>query len=71
MSVCLEGKFHVLIVMKFLQALDLSWEIMPKAGNGQAPKSYLRVGLDTLAPYAGLPPVGAVPEVKTSVLACI
>lgn len=48
----------------FLQALDLAWEIMPKTSNGQAPKSYLRVGLDTLAPYAGLPPVGAVSEVK-------
>nr|XP_024376330.1 uncharacterized protein LOC112282653 isoform X2 [Physcomitrium patens] len=43
-------------------ALELAWEIMPKTSNGSAPKSYLRVGLDTLAPHAGLPPVGAVPE---------
>jgi len=48
-------------------ALDLAWEIMPKASNGSAPKSYLRVGLDTLAPYAGLPPVGSVPEMDTVV----
>lgn len=48
-------------------ALGLAWEIMPKASNHQAPKSYLRVGLDTLAPYAGLPPVGAVPEMDTVV----
>jgi hypothetical protein len=54
----------LLLVWGFLQALDLAWEIMPKTGNGSAPKSYLRVGLDTLAPYAGLPPVGAVPEVR-------
>jgi len=51
-------------------ALDLAWEIMPKASNGQAPKSYLRVGLDTLAPYAGLPPVGAVPEMDSVVNEC-
>lgn len=51
-------------------ALDLAWEIMPKTGNGQAPKSYLRVGLDTLAPYAGLPPVGAVPEMDSVVNEC-
>lgn len=43
-------------------ALNLAWEIMPKTSSGSAPKSYLRVGLDTLAPYAGLPPVGSVPE---------
>lgn len=41
----------------------MAWEIMPKASGGSAPKSYLRLGFDTLAPYAGLPPVGAVPEV--------
>lgn len=48
-------------------ALSLAWEIMPKTSNGSAPKSYLRVGLDTLAPYAGLPPVGAVPEIDSVV----
>ncbi|KAG0504941.1 hypothetical protein M758_N007000 [Ceratodon purpureus] len=48
-------------------ALDLAWEIMPKTGNGSAPKSYLRIGLDTLAPFAGLPPVGAVPEMDNIV----
>lgn len=48
-------------------AMDLAWEIMPKTSNGTAPKSYLRVGLDTLAPYAGLPPVGAVPEMDSIV----
>jgi hypothetical protein len=35
---------------------------MPKSG-GTVPKQYLRLGLDILAPYAGLPPVGAVEEV--------
>jgi hypothetical protein len=41
----------------------MAWEIMPKVSGGSAPKSYLRLGFDTLAPYAGLPPVGAVDEV--------
>lgn len=44
----------------------MAWEMMPKASGGAAPKSYLRVGFDTVAPYAGLPPVGAVEEVYTS-----
>lgn len=48
-------------------ALDMAWEMMPKASGGAAPKSYLRVGFDTVAPYAGLPPVGAVEEMDNVV----
>lgn len=48
-------------------ALGMAWEIMPKVSGGSAPKSYLRLGFDTLAPYAGLPPVGAVHEMDTTV----
>jgi len=43
-------------------ALNEAWQSMPRSSGGTVPKQYLRVGLDVLAPYAGLPPVGAVEE---------
>jgi hypothetical protein len=47
-------------------ALNEAWQTMPKSG-GTVPKQYLRLGLDVLAPYAGLPPVGAVEEMDNVV----
>lgn len=52
-------------VMIILQTLDDTWVSLRsfKAGDGALPKSNLHVGLDLVAPFAGLPPVGAVEEV--------
>ena len=42
--------------------LNSAMETMPKDRNGKLSKEYLRVALDTVAPSAGLPPVGAIEE---------
>jgi hypothetical protein len=48
-------------------ALSEAWQAIPKSSAGSVPKPYLRVGLDVFAPYAGLPPIGAVEEVCSSI----
>lgn len=45
------------------QTLNTALENVPKDRNGKISKEYLRVALDTVAPSAGLPPIGAVDEV--------
>lgn len=46
-----------------MQTLNSAIETLPKDRNGKMSKEYLRVALDTVAPSAGLPPVGAIEEV--------
>lgn len=46
-----------------MQTLSSAIETLPKDRNGKLSKEYLRVALDTVAPSAGLPPVGAIEEV--------
>lgn len=46
-----------------MQTLSSAIETLPKDRNGKLSKEYLRVTLDTVAPSAGLPPVGAIEEV--------
>jgi len=48
-------------------ALSEAWQAIPKSSVGSVPKPYLRVGLDVFAPYAGLPPIGAVEEMDNVV----
>eukprot|EP01018_Ginkgo_biloba_P039391 Gb_01411 [translate_table: standard] len=42
------------------KTLDTTWKSLPKDQHGALPREYLRVGLDIIAPAAGLPPFGAV-----------
>ncbi|KAK7341282.1 hypothetical protein VNO80_24208 [Phaseolus coccineus] len=42
--------------------LNSALETLPKDRNGKMSKEYLRVALDTVAPSAGLPPLGAIEE---------
>ncbi|KAL2983123.1 hypothetical protein AAZX31_12G022600 [Glycine max] len=44
------------------KTLSSAIETLPKDRNGKLSKEYLRVTLDTVAPSAGLPPVGAIEE---------
>lgn len=44
------------------KTLNSAIETLPKDRNGKMSKEYLRVALDTVAPSAGLPPVGAIEE---------
>jgi len=46
-----------------VQTLNSALETLPKDRNGKMSKEYLRVALDTVAPSAGLPPLGAIEEV--------
>jgi len=46
------------------QNLNMAIENVPKDRNGKISKEYLRVALDTVAPSADLPPVGAIHEVR-------
>jgi len=46
-----------------MQTLNSALETLPKDRNGKMSKEYLRVALDTVAPSAGLPPLGAIEEV--------
>lgn len=48
-----------------LQTLNVALENVPKDRNGKLCKEHLRMGLDNLAPSAGLPPLGAVEQVRT------
>lgn len=45
------------------ECLNETWSAVPKNSNETLPKANLRLGLDLLAPFAGLPPLGAVDEV--------
>ncbi|KAL2329174.1 hypothetical protein Fmac_022601 [Flemingia macrophylla] len=44
------------------KTLNSALETLSKDRNGKMSKEYLRVALDTVAPSAGLPPVGAIEE---------
>ncbi|KAK7404337.1 hypothetical protein VNO78_05142 [Psophocarpus tetragonolobus] len=44
------------------KTLNSAIETLPKDRNGKMSKEYLRLALDTVAPSAGLPPVGAIEE---------
>ncbi|KAG4966881.1 hypothetical protein JHK87_032532 [Glycine soja] len=46
----------------YFETLSSAIETLPKDRNGKLSKEYLRVTLDTVAPSAGLPPVGAIEE---------
>ena len=46
-----------------MQTLNTAIENVPKDRNGKMSKEFLRAALDVLAPWAGLPPIGAVDEV--------
>ena len=46
-----------------MQIFNAALESVPKDRQGKISKEYLRVGLDTIASSAGLPPIGAVEEV--------
>lgn len=48
----------------WLQALNVALETIPKDRHGKVSKEYLRAVLDTVAPSATLPPIGAVPQVN-------
>lgn len=45
------------------KTLNAALENVPRDRNGKMSKEYLRVALDSLAPSAGLPPIGAVDEI--------
>lgn len=51
-------------VMYAKQILNVALESVPKDRNGKLSKEHLRVALDVLAPSAGLPPLGAVEQVR-------
>lgn len=46
------------------QALNVALETIPKDRHGKVSKEYLRAVLDTVAPSASLPPIGAVSQVN-------
>ncbi|KAF2301966.1 hypothetical protein GH714_030955 [Hevea brasiliensis] len=45
------------------KTLNTALEDVPKDRNGKMAKEYLRVALDSVAPSAGLPPIGVVDEI--------
>ncbi|KAJ0229976.1 Uncharacterized protein HA466_0312020 [Hirschfeldia incana] len=47
---------------EFDKALNVALEIIPKDRHGKVSKEYLRAVLDTVAPSATLPPIGAVSQ---------
>lgn len=48
------------------QALNVALETIPKDRHGKVSKEYLRAVLDTVAPSATLPPIGAVSQVNNA-----
>lgn len=51
-----------------MQTLDSAIKGVPKDRNGKISKEYLGVALDSFAASAGLPPLGAVEQVRTYLL---
>lgn len=51
-----------------MQIFNAALESVPKDRTGKLSKDYLRVALDSVAPSASLPPVGAVEEVHIYML---
>ncbi|KAK1325908.1 hypothetical protein QJS10_CPA01g02359 [Acorus calamus] len=49
------------------KVLDAAWKGLPKIDSQKAPRGYLRVALDEVAPSAGLPPFGSLSQMDTVV----
>lgn len=56
------------LIYRVMQTLNSALENLPKDRNGKLSKDYLRVALDVVSPSAGLPPVGAIEEVRCQCL---
>ncbi|KFK30475.1 hypothetical protein AALP_AA7G265800 [Arabis alpina] len=53
---------------EFDKALNVAMEIIPKDRHGKVSKEYLRAVLDTVAPSATLPPIGAVSQMDNMIM---
>ncbi|KAL1190230.1 hypothetical protein V5N11_016619 [Cardamine amara subsp. amara] len=53
---------------EFDKALNVALETIPKDRHGKVSKEYLRAVLDTVAPSATLPPIGAVSQMDTMIM---
>ncbi|CAH2075854.1 unnamed protein product [Thlaspi arvense] len=53
---------------EFDKALNVALELIPKDRHGKVSKEYLRAVLDTVAPSATLPPIGAVSQMDDMIM---
>jgi len=53
---------------EFDKALNVAMETIPKDRQGKVSKGYLRAVLDTVAPSATLPPIGAVSQMDNMIM---